>query len=114
LFSGSHVVIYTRDAEADRALFRDVFGMPWVDAGEGWLILALPPAEVAFHPAESNDQHQLFLLYDQLGAAIERLRASGVECAPPVEEHWGVRTTFPLPGGGRLGLYQPKHPSPTP
>ncbi len=111
MFEGSHVIVYTRNAEADRAFFRDVLRLPSVDAGEGWLIFALPPSEVAFHPAQENDAHQLYLTCSDLRATLEELRVRGVACQRPKEESWGTWTAIPLPGGGRIGLYQPKHPT---
>jgi len=110
--NGAHFVIYTRDAEADRAFFRDVLKFPHVDAGHGWLIFALPTAESAFHPAESNGRHELYLMCDDLKSEIEALRARGVECTEVVEAPWGSVTRIQLPGGGDLGLYQPRHPRP--
>ncbi len=109
MFSGSHVIVYTRDAEADRAFFRDVLGLPSVDSGGGWLIFALPPAEVAFHPASGNDAHQLYLMCANLHDTLDTLKARGVACDPPAVESWGMRSAIHLPGGGRLGLYQPRH-----
>jgi catechol 2,3-dioxygenase-like lactoylglutathione lyase family enzyme len=111
VIAGSHVIVYSRDAEADRAFFRKVLRLRGVDAGEGWLIFALPPAEVACHPAEENGQHELYLMCEDLGATMQSLKASGIRCDRPSEEHWGIRTAIHLPGGGRLGLYQPKHPT---
>jgi hypothetical protein len=110
MITGSHVVI-SKDPESDRAFFRDVLKFPDVDAGHGWLIFALPPAEAAFHPAEKNDQHELYLVCDDLTSTIESLREQKVACGPIKEERWGSITTIPLPGGGKVGLYQPKHPT---
>ncbi|HEY9127373.1 MAG TPA: extradiol dioxygenase [Acidobacteriaceae bacterium] len=107
---GAHMIVYSKDAEADRAFFRDLLGFPAVDAGHGWLIFTLPPAEAAFHPAEENGRHELYLMCDDLKAEIGRLQAKGVGCSEIHEERWGSRTTIALPGGGQLGLYQPKHP----
>lgn len=107
---GAHVIIYSTDAEADRAFFRDVLGYPSVDAGHGWLIFALPPAEIAMHPAEENDVHEFYLMCDDLAAEMASLKDKGVECAEVQEARWGSITRFTLPGGGRVGLYQPKHP----
>jgi catechol 2,3-dioxygenase-like lactoylglutathione lyase family enzyme len=109
MISGAHVIVYSKDAEADRAFFRDILGFRRVDAGHGWLIFALPPAEAAFHPAEQNDTHELYLMCDDLAAEIKRLRKSGIACSPVHEERWGSLTHITLPGGGKLGLYQPKH-----
>jgi len=108
---GAHTVIYSTDAEADRAFFSDVLGLRSVDAGHGWLIFALPPAEAAFHPADENGAHQLYFMCDDLKAEMAALKAKGVKCSEVAEERWGLITTMRLPGGGALGLYQPKHPT---
>jgi hypothetical protein len=112
VIDGAHVVIYSRNSEADRAFLRDILGLPWVDAGHGWLIFALPVAEAAIHPAEATDRHELYLMCDDLKAEIAALRVKGVECTEPVEARWGWITAIRLPGGGEIGLYQPKHPRP--
>ena len=112
MISGAHVIVYTRDAEADRAFFRDLLEFPYVDVGHGWLIFALPTSEAAFHPAESNGAHELYLMCDDLTAEMKRLRAKGVECSAVHEERWGSVTQINLPGGGKLGLYEPKHARP--
>jgi catechol 2,3-dioxygenase-like lactoylglutathione lyase family enzyme len=112
MISGAHVVIYTRDADADRAFFRDVLGFDSVDAGRGWLIFALPPAEAAFHPAGTNGPHELFLLCDDIEAEVARLAGKGVACSAVADEGWGLIVTLTLPGGGGLGIYQPRHPRP--
>src|SRR5579863_4194367 len=109
MISGAHVIVYSKDAEADRAFFRDILGFASVDAGHGWLIFALPPAEAAFHPAEQNNRHELYLMCDDLAAEIANLEAKGVQCAEVMEERWGSVTKIRLPGGGDIGLYQPKH-----
>src|SRR5260221_2109933 len=106
--SGAHVIVYSRDADADRAFFRDVLGFKSVDAGRGWLIFALPPAEAAFHPSDENGAHELYLICDDLAAEIASLAAKGVQCSEPHEERWGSLTSIQLPGGGKLGLYQPQ------
>ena len=107
---GAHVIVYSKDAEADRAFFRDVLGFPSVDAGRGWLIFALPPAEVAVHPAEENDRPELYFVCDDLKAEISELEKKGVPCSEVQEARWGSVTKIRLPGGGEAGLYQPKHP----
>ena len=105
------MVIYTRDAEADRAFFRDVLDWPHVDAGHGWLIFKAPPAEVAFHPAEGEPSHELMLMCDDIDATTAELTRKGVEFTRPLqEERWGRLTGFRLPGGGEIGLYEPRHP----
>jgi catechol 2,3-dioxygenase-like lactoylglutathione lyase family enzyme len=109
---GAHVVLYSKDAAADRAFFSDMLGLASVDAGHGWLIFALPPAEAAVHPVEGLDgegRHELYLLCDDLAAEMERLVGKGVACEPMEEARWGLLTRMHLPGGGRLGLYQPRH-----
>lgn len=110
MINGAHVIIYSKDAEADRAFFRDVLGFRSVDAGRGWLIFALPPTEAAFHPGEEHDQHALYLLCDDVRATIEALEKQGVTCSPIAEERWGITTHLILPSGGKIGLYQPLHP----
>jgi len=108
---GAHVVVYSKDATADRAFFREVLGFSFVDAGHGWLIFALPPAEVAVHPAEENDRHELYFMCDDLKAEISALEKQGVRCSEVREARWGSITMIQLPGGSEVGLYQPKHPS---
>jgi hypothetical protein len=110
MINGVHVIVYSKDAESDRAFLRDVLKFPAVDAGHGWLIFALPPAEAAFHPAEKNDRHELYFMCDDLKATMELLKGKKAKCGPVTEERWGSLTTISLPGGGKIGLYQPKHP----
>ncbi len=109
---GAHVIVYSTDADADRAFLRDVLGYSNVDAGHGWLMFALPPAEVAVHPAETNGKHELYFMCDDLKAEMSALKKKGVICSDVEEARWGSITRMPLPGGGEVGLYQPKHPSP--
>jgi catechol 2,3-dioxygenase-like lactoylglutathione lyase family enzyme len=111
MISGTHAIVYTKDADADRAFFRDVLGFPSVDAGHGWLIFALPPGEAAFHPSEKNGPHELYFLCDDLKAEMATLAKKGVTCSAVLEERWGSITKMQLPGGGEIGLYQPKHPT---
>jgi catechol 2,3-dioxygenase-like lactoylglutathione lyase family enzyme len=111
MINGAHVIIYSRDAEADRDFFRDVLEYPHVDAGHGWLIFKLPPAEVAVHPA-GEESHELYLMCDDLEATMADLCAKGVELGPVRDQGWGRVTTIALPGGGELGLYEPRHPRP--
>ena len=111
MISGAHVILYSKDAEADRAFFRDVLGFPAVDAGRGWLIFALPPAEAAFHPSDQNGHHELYFLCDDVKAEIAALAKKNVKCSEVHEERWGSVTKVGLPGGGEVGLYQPKHPT---
>jgi len=107
---GAHAVVYSKNAVADREFFRDVLGLSSVDAGHGWLIFALPPAEAAIHPAEDNGRHELYFMCDDLNAEILALGEKGVRCSGVVEARWGSIAKIPLPGGGEVGLYQPKHP----
>jgi len=109
MITGAHVIIYSKNAEADRAFFRDVLNFRSVDAGQGWLIFALPPSEAAFHPADQNGTHEMFLMCDDLSVEMKSLQARGVTCSAVHEERWGSVTQILLPGGGRLGLYQPRH-----
>jgi len=111
VISGAHVILYSKDAEADRAFFREVLGFPSVDAGRGWLIFALPPAEAAFHPSDQNGHHELYFLCDDVKAEIAALAKKNVKCTEVHEERWGSVTKVGLPGGGEVGLYQPKHPT---
>ena len=118
--SGAHVILYSTDAVSDRAFLRDVLGFHSVDAGDGWLIFRLPPSEVAVHPtaghpgreasAGSDTPAELYLICEDVAAAVESLRASDVPCTEPVDAGWGVLTTLRLPGGTELGLYEPRHP----
>jgi len=108
---GAHVIIYSKDATADRAFFREVLGFSSVDAGHGWLIFELPPAEAAIHPGEGNNRHELYFLCDDLKTQISALRERGVQCSDVQEARWGSITKILLPGGGEVGLYQPTHPT---
>jgi catechol 2,3-dioxygenase-like lactoylglutathione lyase family enzyme len=119
--TGAHLLLYSKDPEGDRAFFRDVLGFPAVDASGGWLIIALPPAEVGIHPSEGERRQLhggrqlltsvLYLMCDNLPALIKSLEAKNVSCSPVEEEDWGIKTTIQLPSGGEIGLYQPTHPT---
>ena len=111
MITGAHVIVYSKNPEADRAFFRDVLKLSSVDAGHGWLIFALPPAEAAFHPSEKNDVHELYFLCDDLKQTMEAFKKKNVECSAIKKERWGNLTQIALPGGGRIGLYEPKHPT---
>jgi catechol 2,3-dioxygenase-like lactoylglutathione lyase family enzyme len=111
VISGAHVIVYTKDADADRAFFREVLGFQSVDAGHGWLIFALPPGEAAFHPSDKNGPHELYFMCDNLKSEMAALAKKGVTCSAVHEERWGSITKLRLPGGGEIGLYQPKHPT---
>jgi hypothetical protein len=109
---GAHVIVYSTNAEADRDFFRDVLRYPYADAGHGWLIFALPPAELAVHPSDDNDTHEIYLMCDDVHGIVADLQARGVACSAIEEQRWGSITRLTLPGGGKLGIYQAKHPSP--
>lgn len=111
MISGAHVIVYSTDPEADRAFFRDVLGLLSVDAGHGWLIFSLPPAEAAFHPSDENGRHEIYFMCDDLKVEMASLAKKGVQCSEVHQERWGSITKMRLPGGGEIGLYQPKHPT---
>jgi catechol 2,3-dioxygenase-like lactoylglutathione lyase family enzyme len=107
---GSHVVLFSRDADADRAFLSEVLGFDHVDAGGGWLIFGLPPAEAAVHPADAPGA-ELYFMCDDLESEMRALAAKGVACSEVEEARWGSVTKIRLPGGGEVGLYQPRHPA---
>jgi len=109
MITGAHVLLYSQDAERDRAFFRDILQFRSVDSGGGWLIFALPPAELGVHPGEGKLSSLLYLTCDDLPSLVQSLEAKHVECTPVAEADWGTTTTIRLPSGGQLGLYQPKH-----
>lgn len=121
MITGAHFLLYSQEPEADRAFFRDVLGLRFVELGGGWLIFAMPPTELAVHPSDGDfvQRHAdhamlgtvLYLMCDDLRSTIESLKAKGVRCTEVEEEEWGVRTTVRLPSGGEIGLYQPYHPT---
>jgi catechol 2,3-dioxygenase-like lactoylglutathione lyase family enzyme len=112
MITGTHALIYTSDAAATRAFFRDVLEFPHVDAGDGWLIFRLPPAEIGVHPTAEGGSHELYLMCDDIDAMVSELSAKGVEfTGPPVDAGFGILATMRLPGGGELGMYQPRHPT---
>jgi hypothetical protein len=107
---GVHALIYTKNARALRAFFRDTLKFASVDAGEGWLIFSLPPAELGIHPTDKRDYHELYLMCDDITATVKSLSRKGVKFARQVrDEGWGLVTSIKIPGGGELGLYQPRH-----
>jgi catechol 2,3-dioxygenase-like lactoylglutathione lyase family enzyme len=110
MIAAAHVVLYSKDADADRAFFRDVLGFQSVDAGHGWLIFALPPGEAAFHPSGENAAPELYFICSDLEAEMASLAGKNVQCSEVYEARWGSITKMHLPGGGSVGLYQPKHP----
>ena len=109
---GAHAIISSKHPDADRAFLRDVIGLPSVDVGGGWLIFGLPPAEVAVHPSKKNDVHEFYLMCDDLDAFRADVEKRGIRCGPVHDQGWGVLTHVVLPGGGKLGVYQPRHARP--
>ena len=109
---GAHSIIYSRKPEADRAFLLDVLGLPSVDVGGGWMIFGLPPAEVAVHPSEENDVHEFYLMCADIEAFVKAMAAQDVSCGPVQDLRWGLLTQVMLPGGGKLGVYQPRHGRP--
>lgn len=113
MINGAHCMIYSTDADADRAFFRDVLELPNVDVGGGWLIFGLPPTELAVHPADANNTHELYLMCNDLDDVMTRLDHANVPCSPVSQQSWGRSTGITLPGGGVVGLYQPHHQRPS-
>src|ERR1700747_2341695 len=122
MITGAHILLYSDKPEADRAFFRDVLGFRAVDAGDGWVISALPPAEAAIHPTDAENRQQLqggrgllgavlYLMCDDLPSTIKSLQGKNVTCSPVEKAPWGIKTTIQLPSGGEIGLYQPTHPT---
>jgi hypothetical protein len=112
MINGAHSIIYSKHPDADRAFFRDVLKLPNVDVGGGWLIFGLPPAEVAVHPAERNESHELYLMCADINAFIDTMKRHNIECGQVHDQRWGRVTHVVLPGGGTLGVYEPRHPRP--
>ena len=109
---GAHSIIYSTNPDADRGFLRDVLKLTNVDVGGGWLIFGLPPAEVAVHPAEENDVHEFYLMCDDVEAFVAAMKKRNIACGPVQNQGWGLLTQVTLPGGGRLGVYQPRHARP--
>ncbi len=112
MITGAHTIVFSKDADADRAFFRDVLRLPHVDAGDGWLIFGLAPSEVAVHPASENGAHELYLLCDDIDAFVAEMTRQGVAIEPVTDQRWGLLTKLTLPGGGELRVYQPRHARP--
>ena len=112
MISGAHTIIYSKDAEADRQFFRDVIGLPNVDAGDDWLIFGLPPSELAFHPADTGGAHELFLICEDIDAFVTAMASRNVNCGTIEEHSWGRLSALSLPGGGSIGVYEPNHARP--
>ena len=112
MITGAHAVIYSTNAEADRAFLRDVLKLPDVDAGGGWLIFALPASEVAVHPAREDGRHELYFLVSNVEAFVSDMTGQSVVCDPVFDAGWGLLTRLTLPGGGKIGVYEPRHARP--
>jgi hypothetical protein len=109
---GAHSIIYSKSPDADRTFLRDVLKFPNVDVGDGWLIFGLPPAEVAVHPSSKNDLHEFYLMCEDIEAFVAAMNEKDVTCGPVQDQGWGLLTQLTLPGGGKLGIYQPRHARP--
>lgn len=110
--NGAHMIIYSANADRDRAFLRDALGFPHVDVGQGWLIFALPSSEIAIHPSEKSGEHEIYLMVDDIKAFVASMTGRGVLCTEPRDQGWGVLTSLSLPGGGALGVYEPRHARP--
>jgi hypothetical protein len=109
---GAHSIIYSKRPKADRAFLRDVLQLTSVDVGDGWLIFGLPPAEVAVHPSSKNDLHEFYLMADDVEAFVSQMKKKRIACGPVQNLGWGLLSQLTLPGGGKLGVYQPRHARP--
>ena len=112
MITGMHAIIYSREAESLRRFIDEIFDLDSVDAGGGWPIFAAPPTELAVHETDNEPDHELFLICDDVAAAVEKLQRIGIETSPIEDRGWGLLTTLELPGGESIGLYEPRHPSP--
>jgi hypothetical protein len=112
MITGAHSIIHSTNPDGDRAFFRDVLKLTNVDAGDGWLIFGLPPAEVAVHPSDKNDVHEFYLMCDDIEAFVAEMEKHSIACGRVQDQGWGKLTQLTLPGGGRLGVYQPRHARP--
>ena len=114
MITGAHSIIYSTNAEADRAFLRDVLKLTHVDVGDGWLIFGLPPSEIAVHPSQKNDVHELYFMCDDIKAFATEMETSGIACGPVQDMGWGLLSELTLPGGGKIGVYQARHARPEP
>jgi hypothetical protein len=114
MITGAHTILYSTNPDADRAFLRDVLSLTHVDVGHGWLIFGLPPAEVAVHPGDKNDVHEFYLMCDDVERFVAEMKARNIVCGPVSDQGWGILTQVTLPGGGTLGVYQPRHARPEP
>jgi hypothetical protein len=114
MIAGTHVIIYSRNADADKEFFKNVLKLTNVNVGRGWLIFGLPPSELAVHPATKNGSHELYLMCDDIKSFVEEMSQHFISCSEPQDQGWGILTQLKLPGGGSLGVYEPKHKRPKP
>jgi hypothetical protein len=114
MITGAHSIVYSTNPEADRAFLRDILKLPHVDVGHGWLIFGLPPAEVAVHPSDKNDIHEFYLMCDDVKDFVAAMSKQNIHCGEIQDQGWGVLTHITLPGGGKVGVYQPRHARPKP
>lgn len=112
MINGAHVIIYSKNAEADRAFFKDILHLNNVDVGDGWLIFALPPSEIAVHPTTGETFHELYFMCDDINAFVEEMKSYQTACSAIQNQGWGLLTELTLPGGGTIGVYQPRHARP--
>jgi hypothetical protein len=112
MITGAHIIIYSKDAEADRKFLRMHFKFPSIDVGDGWLVFGLPPSEIAIHPSARNNKHELYFLCTDIHGFIEEMKAAKVRCSPVTDQAWGHLTSVSLPGGGKVGVYEPLHKRP--
>ncbi|MES2376072.1 MAG: extradiol dioxygenase [Bacteroidota bacterium] len=112
MITGAHSIIYSSDAAADTEFFKNILKLGHVDAGRGWLIFGLPPSEIAFHPSAENGESEFYLMCDDIHQFIEKMTMQNVSCSPVESMRWGNLTYLTLPGGGKLGVYEPKHARP--
>lgn len=114
MINGTHILIFSKKAAADKRFFKEVLKCPSVDVGAGWLIFGLPPSELAFHPASVETSHEFYLMCDDIHQFVEEMKKHNIECARIKSQAWGLLTEITLPGGGKMGVYQPRHARPTP
>jgi hypothetical protein len=113
MINGAHVILYSTDSEADRTFLRDVLELPNVDVGDGWLIFGLPPSEVAVHPSASGGKHELYFMCESIEGFVATMTERGVACGDVQDLGWGRLSAITLPGGGEIGVYQPRHERPS-
>lgn len=114
MINGVHTIIYSKNTEADKAFFRDVLKLTNVDVGHGWLIFGLPPAELAVHPSTDSQHHEIYLMCDDINTFVQKMKGLKIPCTEVQDQGWGLLVQLTLPGGGKIGVYQPRHARPEP